>query len=358
MYTNTIFIGYMVAIFLSLLCLALVMLVLVRKEFRKDPLFICIRNFSIALFLTGVLFFMFYYREAVQNKFELGLPFRIADYTLSCTLFFTWLLFAGQLMERDKRERARKGAIILTAVRLLISLIVTACFMGPYYNIDQQLPRLIWHGFQGIFTAATVFFLIQYAAGSCRHCASPLRRRYVIVSTILLVMFELEQSFIEIGLARGTYGISAWELKVPDPTGALIFALSLAAFVFIFKEDFGPLFFADKPLEHFVESHEQESFCLTAGTEEDQKAVLPPSASPVSAEETAEKRIALLTETYGLTVREKEVARLVYEGYTNPQISEELYISVNTVKKHLQNTYEKLGVNSRIELIKLADEIK
>ena len=43
--------------------------------------------------------------------------------------------------------------------------------------------------------------------------------------------------------------------------------------------------------------------------------------------------------------------RLVYEGKNNPEIADALFISRNTVKKHLQNIYEKTGVNSRMELV-------
>ncbi len=52
-----------------------------------------------------------------------------------------------------------------------------------------------------------------------------------------------------------------------------------------------------------------------------------------------------------LSRREKEVVNLVKKGYTNAQISTELYISINTVKKHLQNIFDKYEVLNRTELI-------
>ncbi len=56
-------------------------------------------------------------------------------------------------------------------------------------------------------------------------------------------------------------------------------------------------------------------------------------------------------EKYDFTPREKEVACLVRSGQSNLEISEDLFISVNTVKKHLQNLYKKAEVSSRQELI-------
>lgn len=50
---------------------------------------------------------------------------------------------------------------------------------------------------------------------------------------------------------------------------------------------------------------------------------------------------------FGLSVREQEVAWLIYRGYSNLQIAEELYISETTVKKHGSHIYEKLGVSGR-----------
>lgn len=52
---------------------------------------------------------------------------------------------------------------------------------------------------------------------------------------------------------------------------------------------------------------------------------------------------------YGLTDREKEVAWLLYRGYTNRQIGEELFIAETTVKKHVSHIYEKMQVMCRKE---------
>lgn len=52
-----------------------------------------------------------------------------------------------------------------------------------------------------------------------------------------------------------------------------------------------------------------------------------------------------------LSKREQEVVTLVKKGYTNAQIATELFISINTVKKHLQNIFDKYGVLNRTELI-------
>jgi DNA-binding NarL/FixJ family response regulator len=48
-----------------------------------------------------------------------------------------------------------------------------------------------------------------------------------------------------------------------------------------------------------------------------------------------------------LTPRETEVARLLVDGKTNPEIAADLFISERTVQSHVANIMAKLGVNSR-----------
>lgn len=57
-----------------------------------------------------------------------------------------------------------------------------------------------------------------------------------------------------------------------------------------------------------------------------------------------------------LSPREREVARLAIKGYTNAQIADELFISVETVKRHMSTIFEKLGIKSRRELMNLCTQ--
>jgi len=57
-----------------------------------------------------------------------------------------------------------------------------------------------------------------------------------------------------------------------------------------------------------------------------------------------------------LTPREVDVLRLIVEGYTNKQVAEQLSISTRTVEGHRANLSEKLGLHSRVELVRYARE--
>jgi DNA-binding NarL/FixJ family response regulator len=61
--------------------------------------------------------------------------------------------------------------------------------------------------------------------------------------------------------------------------------------------------------------------------------------------EAAERR-----QRFGLTPRETEVIALIVAGYTNKDIADKFSISEHTVKHHLTNIFDKLGVSNRLEL--------
>ena len=52
---------------------------------------------------------------------------------------------------------------------------------------------------------------------------------------------------------------------------------------------------------------------------------------------------------HGLSARELEVLRLVAAGRSNQQIADELVISLNTVRRHVSNVFDKTGAANRVE---------
>jgi DNA-binding NarL/FixJ family response regulator len=59
----------------------------------------------------------------------------------------------------------------------------------------------------------------------------------------------------------------------------------------------------------------------------------------------------------GISKREAEILLLIHQGLSNQQIADKLFLSENTIKKHISNIFLKLGVERRTEAIKKALEL-
>lgn len=55
-----------------------------------------------------------------------------------------------------------------------------------------------------------------------------------------------------------------------------------------------------------------------------------------------------------LTEREREIVRLIAEGYKNREIAQRLNISLKTVETHRANIMQKLNINDRVQLVRFA----
>ena len=59
---------------------------------------------------------------------------------------------------------------------------------------------------------------------------------------------------------------------------------------------------------------------------------------------------------FSLTRREREIADLILQGYTNAAIADRLFISESTVKKHINSLFRKLQITNRWELLKFQEK--
>jgi len=85
MYVSFVFLGYIFAVFLALIGIALIVLVVMKNRVETTERFKSVRNFSVSILLISVLYFFFYCRENVQEIYEIpgGLQ------TIFCAVLFS-----------------------------------------------------------------------------------------------------------------------------------------------------------------------------------------------------------------------------------------------------------------------------
>jgi DNA-binding NarL/FixJ family response regulator len=54
---------------------------------------------------------------------------------------------------------------------------------------------------------------------------------------------------------------------------------------------------------------------------------------------------------YGLTVREAEVVGLITQGFSNQEVADRLYVSINSIKSYIRSAYRTMGVSTRAQAV-------
>lgn len=73
--------------------------------------------------------------------------------------------------------------------------------------------------------------------------------------------------------------------------------------------------------------------------------------TPSVARKVLERMSNTKHKTYGLSAREKDILKLLVQGYTYKKIASDCYISLDTVRSHVRNIYTKLHVNCGREAV-------
>ena len=68
-----------------------------------------------------------------------------------------------------------------------------------------------------------------------------------------------------------------------------------------------------------------------------------------AATKSQQKEVVQSNKNYGLTSRETQILKLITEGYSNIEIANELFVSINTTKAHVASILQKLEVDDRLQ---------
>ena len=68
-----------------------------------------------------------------------------------------------------------------------------------------------------------------------------------------------------------------------------------------------------------------------------------------AASQFQQEKIAKPEKDYALTARETQILKLITEGYSNNEIANQLFVSINTTKAHVASILQKLEVDDRLQ---------
>lgn len=286
------------------------------KEACRNVLFFVLNTTAISMIM-----FIMYGFEVMLDHYSVAAVFRVLDYSVYALLLFSWMSLL-QALYKDANADANRRLILFGKLFALAGMLVFAFiavfFMNETYHIVDDAGGNFYHVSEVVFSVVGSL-LIALAAFRPSGCMPQLLKRYIMLTSVFLILYLLVQIPLasDIGIAE----IASWMdySSFMDISGWALLAINIAACWFIYVKDFqGPYTVAGG----------------TGGMEGDLAAAITEVAG-----------------AYKLTHRESEIAGLVYEGKSNAEISEALYISISTVKTHMRNIFAKTDVSSRLELM-------
>ncbi len=300
----------------GLVCLVLI-IIQGREKLKSKAVYRSTFIFALNIIAISLMLYFLYAAEVLLNSYNVPAPLRALDYMLYSAVPFTWLSLVNALCrESDSAFRSRWviAGKALSAAGMAVFLIITVFAMNSTYYIESPALLLFYHLTEIIFAAACTAIIITCAFKALDRILLAVIRKYVMTGSVILSIYLLFQ--IPLCINLGTKKIAAWSSK--DYSGWILLIINILTCWFIYKKDF-------------------------------QKLYSVPDSSVNEVDELT-SRLDTTAQEYKLTHREREIIELVYKGLSNNEISAELCISLNTVKSHMRNIFEKAGVNTRMEL--------
>lgn len=258
-----------------------------------------------------------------------------------------------------------QGTALVTQFAVVFILLVPALLVKKAFALESvykaALPLsaagflllpVIWNGVGGLANACAqlgilvagiiLWCMVADAARVCKVPSTPL------LSVCMLCVSLAQLTGTLFGFFRAEY---------LQPGDIALTAVALAALYAVFT--ISTFLFKDRRFKDGsdrADASAEDSFAASSldvsSTSREQAAAL---SAELLREAALDARCAHIAERAAFTPREREVFALVARGKTNAAVAEELVVSENTVKFHLKSIYQKLGIHSKAEVMKLIE---
>lgn len=305
---------YLMAGLAGFSAITLVMLAVRGKKGEKPVTLYYMMGFALSNFFLGILYMFESFRYCMDGGFEYGILSRALDISLFVCQGYMWVMFLNfYIKDRNPLCIAlKKYALPVYAFTLAISLVAYIWFFDKNFFAVGTAGYVMQLVIASVMSVYTVLCTIEMLYDTVTH----MLRTFATAVTVMLVINGWWNAAIVLRTIKGVTVIS----DNFDITSFSLFVIGICNIIYIYKVDFSPVFY-------------------------------PEPADEEKMPETEEELIDRIAAMHMLTQRERDVFALAYEGKTNPEIAEELFISKHTVKRHMHSIFEKLDVSTRIELV-------
>lgn len=283
------------------------------------------RNFIVVSFVLGLFYYIVFYRELVLNEFKTEIFFRALDGAIFYALGYTWLKVLDEIIgSKDSRMSFLRRQMPKVLFSLMaISALAYVFVLDDYYSATFFWGEITVIALEIVMGLTVIVFTAAYLLIGYAEISDKITKFYIIAASIFINFCNIWNNTIVISVYIKALPVSVWSSMLYGVTSFILLVVYLLTLLYLYMKKFAP--------DYLYKSLEDER---------------------ISDHESA----LMLAEKNKLTEREIEVMLLAYDGLSNPDIADKLYISRHTVKHHLHNIYSKLYVASRIELVRLINE--
>jgi DNA-binding CsgD family transcriptional regulator len=234
----------------------------------------------------------------------------------------TGVLFATEFLNLHRYiPKSKKTGATLLAASLFI------------YSLHLYTNEQVYYVIANFIAFATLFY--YWILGFKTLDKNRFSKFFVIGYSLLL--FSGIFYILPMGLGISTISISLQNLKLAAVFEMLVLTYAITYRVQMMKEE-------NENIRNEIQNYLKQTYNLEEKIE---------SHSKVDKNESLISKIEKLKTAHDLTTREVDVLICLSKGYTNQKISEELFVSLNTVKYHTRNIYQKLNIKTKNEAVSL-----
>lgn len=308
---------YLFAIFIGIAALTITILADSRNKTKVNK---ALKIFTIGLVVTNFYDFILFYFDYRLLNFPSAFAIRLGCCIIAL-LSCLWVNLQYEIINDKSTKFMRTTVLTYSLAYAAFWLLVALFFSNVAFNMLRWILLATDIIYILIFALTSVVYMSKAVMADLKNSVN-----YQLLVTAMIIWNYISFAWGETA-NNLNIGIAA---HVPlDMTIAFWLIVNVATVFFILKTSFSEAFAGTEP-----EAMQAEENIANEG----------------------ERIFEELQEEFALTDRETELCNFIYEGKSNAEIAEKLFITESTVKTHIYNLYRKTGVKSRMEIIRIVRE--